>query len=114
MEIVSVIIAALAFSSTTTPFPIPGEKIPLTAPLKNSFALRKFSWKSFVPVLPLGGRSRLDPSMNSGASDFTCASGTTFRNLSPIADTPTWFSVSRVSSARTSSDFGIGRSIFRE
>ena len=80
----------------------------------NSLARRKSNWKSLVAIRPLGGRPRVEPSINSGASFFTWVRATILRNLSPSGATPTPLRASKVSRARTASSFGTGLTILIE
>ena len=109
----SVTIATLAFSSWTMPPPIPGVmKVWIWG--TTSETRRNVSSKSLVAIFPLGGRSSEEPRIISGASLFAWESAVTFRNRSPMGETETPFNSRSVSSAVTSSAFGMGRVILSE
>ena len=77
----------------------------------SSLARRKLSRNSLVAIRPLAGRTSVEPSIISGASIFTWATGTTFRKWSPRGLTATPLSSSMVSMASVTSLFGIAGNV---
>ena len=79
----------------------------------NSPTRRNSRVNSLVAMRPLGGRAKVEPSTNSGASVRVSWSWETLINRSPSGAKPMPWRLKRVSRARRASDFGKGLSRVR-